>query len=95
MERKTIVELIGKPAVCEQLAEECAELGKVALKMARILRRDNPTPVTMEEVNAQIIEEFTDVIHCAFVLGLDPNFDQIEKKDKRWRKRISEGQKHE
>ncbi len=43
---RTVCDMIGEPAVYEQLAEECSELAKAALKMARILRNENPTPVT-------------------------------------------------
>lgn len=42
-------DLVGEPAVYESLAEECSELAKAAQKMARVLRNENPTPVTEEE----------------------------------------------
>lgn len=42
-----IVEKIGEAARWEQLAEECAELGHAALKVARILRGENPAPVNL------------------------------------------------
>ena len=35
---KTIIERIGKPALLEQTAEECAELAHACLKEARRLR---------------------------------------------------------
>ena len=44
-----IMEEIGEAAVLEQLAEECTELAKASLKLARILREENPTPVTRDE----------------------------------------------
>lgn len=44
-----IIEEIGEAAMLEQLAEECTELAKAALKMARIIRKENPTPVTEKE----------------------------------------------
>lgn len=40
-----IISKIGLPATLEQLAEEAAELSQAALKVARIIRRENPTPV--------------------------------------------------
>lgn len=49
-----IIDEIGKAAMLEQLAEECTELAKAALKMARIIRNENPTPVTEEEAIANI-----------------------------------------
>lgn len=56
-----IKELIGEAAVYEQLAEEAAELAQAASKCARILRNENPTPVTWTEAHANLIEEYTDV----------------------------------
>ena len=41
-----MIEKIGKPAMLEQLAEEAAELSQAALKLARVIRNENPTPVT-------------------------------------------------
>lgn len=39
-----VLEMIGTAALLEQLAEESAELAQAALKMARKLRNENPTP---------------------------------------------------
>lgn len=64
-----MLEQIGEPAMYEQLAEECTELAKAALKMARIIRNENPTPVTATEAQDAIIEEFNDVVICAVELG--------------------------
>ena len=68
----------------EQLAEECAELGKAALKMARIARRENPTPVTEEDAEIALIEEYTDVVQCAQELGLKPDPIEMQKKKERF-----------
>jgi len=57
-------------ALYEQLAEECAELGKAALKRARQLRGDNPTPVTEAEANEAVLEEANDVLNCLSLLNL-------------------------
>ncbi|MEI3320589.1 MAG: hypothetical protein V8R90_08905 [Eubacterium sp.] len=38
-----IIEEIGEAAMLEQLAEECTELAKAALKMARIIQRESDT----------------------------------------------------
>ena len=59
-----LLEKIGKPAMLEQLAEECSELTQAALKKARILRRENPSPVTEEMANANLEEETADVLLC-------------------------------
>ena len=44
----SILDMIGEPAMYEQLAEEANELAHAAQKMARIQRGENPTPVTDE-----------------------------------------------
>ena len=48
----------------EMLAEECTELAHAALKLARAERGENPTPKSMEECYAAVIEEWADVIIC-------------------------------
>lgn len=58
-----ILAAVGEPAVLEGLAEECAELAKAALKLARIKRGENPTPVPLETAKLNFIEEVGDV-HC-------------------------------
>lgn len=63
-----IAEKIGEPALMEQLAEECAELAHASLKLARILRGDNYTPVKKEEAIAALEEEIGDVtLLCSMV----------------------------
>lgn len=54
---------IGTPAVLEQLAEESAELAQAALKFARKLRDENPTPKSEEECLQDLLKELADV--CA------------------------------
>lgn len=55
---------IGTPAVLEQLAEESAELAQAALKFARKLRDENPTPKSEEECLQDLLEELADVKLC-------------------------------
>ena len=83
-----IEKLIGKPALLDQLAEEASELTKAALKLSRILRGENPTPVTEQEAINDLIEEYSDVIQCARELTLRQDEDQIKYKDIRWHNRI-------
>ena len=83
-----IEQLIGKPALLEQLAEEASELTKAALKLSRILRCENPTPVTEQEAINDLIEEYSDVIQCSRELKLRQDEDQIKYKDIRWHNRI-------
>lgn len=70
-----MLDQIGEPAMYEQLAEECTELAKAALKMARVLRKENPTPVTEDEASAMVLEEAADVLNCIDEVGV---FDSSE-----------------
>lgn len=80
----SMVDAIGEPAMYEQLAEECNELGKAALKLARVLRGENPTPLTEEAARAKVIEEFTDVAQITGELDLIIDVDQQDKKRRRF-----------
>ena len=87
---ETMLKQIGAPAMFEMLAEECTELSHAALKMARILRNENPTPKTKHEVWEQIIEEASDVGLCMDQLGIEPDQKIIEEKTRRFHKRMEE-----
>lgn len=76
--------LITVPALYEQMAEECTELAQVLLKKARKIRGENFTPLTMEEIDANLVEEFTDLALCAEVLHIRINLTTLEKKLTRW-----------
>ena len=80
-------ELIGDPAAFEMLAEECTELAHAALKMARILREENPTPVTYDECMGNIVEEVSDVTLCLDDLGIEPSQSIMKRKMLRFRER--------
>lgn len=58
------------PTVYEQLAEEYTECAKAALKIARIIRNENPTPITMREAKDHMLEEMADVDLVWKVLSL-------------------------
>lgn len=85
-------ELIGNnlsgAALYEQLAEECVELAHAALKYARILRDENPTPKNIQEVEVNLQEEFNDLMLSAQVLYLSPDEKLITLKEQRWINRI-------
>lgn len=86
---------IGDAAMYEQLAEECAELGQAALKLARVLRKENPTPVTEDEARNAIIEEAADVWNCMNEVGIfgRPELAQITyEKLKRFKARWEEAE---
>ncbi len=87
-------EKIGEAAVYEQLAEEAAELAQAALKVSRILRGENPTPVTLGKAKDNLIEELTDVYVCCSELQIDYDADIFDSKVRRWMNRI-EAAEHE
>ena len=66
-----MIEKIGLPAMLEQAAEEASELAKAALKYARVLFGENPTPVTKDKAFNDLTEEYSDFILCAGELGLE------------------------
>ena len=83
-------EQIGEAAVYELLAEECAELAKAALKYARILRGENPTPVTLDDALKNVVEEYTDLQLVAGDLNLHIDWDIMNEKYERWARRLKE-----
>lgn len=87
-----MIKEIGEPAMLEMLAEELVECAHEALKLARVQRRENPTPRTEKEVRASLREEWSDVVQCAKELQLDVNWNQIEMKRQRFETRWKEAQ---
>lgn len=94
-----IVEQIGKPAALEQCAEECLELGHACLKLARVIRGENPTPVKEEDALRNLAEESADVYTClgALIQGkiveINDIIDTMFTKHKRWEGRIADKDK--
>lgn len=89
-----IVSQIGEGAALEQLAEEATELAQAALKLARIVRQENPTPVSYETAFYAFREELGDVRLCAKVLeekyGRVNTVRSEREKLKRWRQRLAD-----
>lgn len=79
---------IGVPAILEQLAEEASELAQSALKLARIYRDENPTPVKSNDAIKSLQEEYTDVLLAANAAGIVENTDIYHYKIARWAHRI-------
>ena len=77
-------------ALYEQLAEECVELAHAALKLARIKRGENPTPVSVEEALGAVMEEYTDLRLVAYVLEMLWDVDVFERKLLRWKERLGD-----
>lgn len=88
-----VIEAIGLPAVLEQCAEELAELTQAALKMARKLRGENPTPMTHAQAAEHLHEELGDVRLCLKVLNVamgGDNTTAVEaEKLQRWLDRLT------
>ena len=81
MEEKIFAKL-GRAAVLEQLAEEAAEVAQAALKLARIIRGENPTPKTACEAAEALEEEMADVIVCMRVLATGSIVIDVENVEK-------------
>lgn len=88
-----VLEMIGTAALLEQLAEESAELAQAALKMARKIRNENPTPKSHSDCVANLQEEIADVELCISILPAALN-DPAEvgrtmsAKHRRWNERL-------
>ena len=66
------------PARYEILAEESAELAQAALKLARKLREENPTPVPINQLENDFLEAVADVLVCLNLLGFDLHHEWVE-----------------
>jgi len=77
-----------RAALFELLAEECAELGHSCLKAARILRRENPTPMSLYDALQSVVEEYADVVLTADVLDLAADEEIMGVKLARWAERM-------
>ena len=89
-----IRENLSQEELLTQLAEECSELSKAALKLRRVYNGENPTPIRRDDAFDNVIEEIADVYLCIAVLGLDEPFHQrkickiMEAKTDRWAQRL-------
>lgn len=83
-----VIDVLGEAEVLAQLAEEAGELAQAALKLRRVLDGRNPTPVTEQEARRNLVEEYTDAVHCAMELGLKESPYLIAEKHDRWRRRL-------
>lgn len=59
-----LAEEIGEAALLEMMAEECVEAAHAALKLARLIRAENPTPASGKVVRKNLAEEIADVSIC-------------------------------
>lgn len=87
---ETVASQVPWAALFEQLAEESAELAQAALKMARVVRGENPTPVTKYDAMVGILEELSDVALVCEALDLEADRQGMKKKLQRWVKRLQQ-----
>lgn len=84
-----LLKKIGEPAALENLAEECSELSHAALKLARVLRNENPTPITEEEARHNVEKELADVLASAYISDLKMDADFVKTKLERADERLA------
>lgn len=95
-----IVEKEPYESILSMLAEECSECAHASLKLARIRRKESPTPESEREVREHLIEEVSDVMNIISILSdqyeyeLDKkicvSFDIMKFKLRRWVRRLRE-----
>lgn len=89
-----IIEEQSEASRLEQLAEECAELGHAALKLARKRRGESPTPERDMTLIDKITTEAGDVLACLDQLADIIDGERVnrckENKTIRWKIRLEE-----
>ena len=98
--KKKISDILPKPEILGQLAEELAEASAAASKLRRKIDGKNPTPKTLEECWEDLKKEIGDVMNSIDALtGQDPqNYHEFmsecgeyaEPKMERWLFRLNE-----
>lgn len=101
MQRK-ISDILPKTEILARLAEKASKLAQAALKLRRALDGTNPTPKSVAECEANLMEEFADISNAVTALcdawfgdGLDSEREfwdaELEIEDakyKRWLSRL-------
>lgn len=91
-----LTEVIGKPAILEQTAEECIELAHACLKLARYLRGENQVYKYVGDIYSNLSEEIADVYICvnelleAGIISNESIDSNISYKLERMKKRLKE-----
>lgn len=65
---KKISDILPKTEILAQLAEKASKLAQVALKLRRALDGTNPTPKSIAECEANLMEEFADISNAVTAL---------------------------
>lgn len=81
---KKVSDILPKTEILAQLAEEASELAQVALKPRRALDGTNPTPKSVAECEANLMEEFADISNAVTAL-FDAWFgDDLDSESEFW-----------
>lgn len=91
MTNQQIRDRVGRAAIAEQICEEAAELGKEALKYARAIRGENPTPAPAGDSFQRMKEELSDLLVVCDALGVRPDLQWMHAKRDRWVERLNGG----
>lgn len=65
---KKISEILPKTEILAQLAEKSSKLAQAALELRRALDGTNPTPKSVAECGANLMEEFADISNAVDAL---------------------------
>lgn len=65
---KKVSDILPKTEILAQLAEEASELTQVALELRRALDGTNPTPKSVAQCEANLMEEFADISNAVTAL---------------------------
>ena len=104
---KKVSDILPKTEILAQLAEEASELAQATLKLRRALDGTNPTPKSVAECEANLMEKFADISNAVDVLcdawfgdDLDSErefwnakYEIEEAKYKRWLSRLEAKEK--
>lgn len=91
MTDREIINQVGAPALFEGIAEEAAELAKAALKTARVMRKENPTPVTLDDAAREVVVEYSDLRIYIDILRIFVDAEVYDDKKQRFIERLKEG----
>lgn len=89
-DRNTVYDLLPEDELLAQLAEECSEAAKAALKLRRVRNGANPTPVSEEDAFSNLVEELADDDPCNMCDDVGDSMVEImEQKLARWKSRLA------
>lgn len=83
-----VTEAVPLASLFDLLAEEATELAWAAMKTARVIRGENPTPVTKIKALDQVYEELSDLRLVCEILLLEPDRQVMDRKLHRWVERL-------